>query len=50
MYHSVFGNSSLAAEVENHFSREYGTAIFVFLEAKIDVNKRIKEEIAENSF
>jgi len=44
-----FTTSSKIAEVSNPFAREYGTTIFLFTGAKIDVNKRLKAEIAEES-
>ena len=42
-----FQNSKLATSITNIYSREFGTTIFVFTGAKIDINKRIKEEIDE---
>lgn len=36
-----------ADSVTNRFARERGTAIFVFTGAKIDINQRIAEELAE---
>lgn len=42
-----FQNSKLASSITNIYSREFGTTIFVFTEAKIDINKRIKDEIDE---
>jgi Dolichyl-phosphate-mannose-protein mannosyltransferase len=41
-----FDTSVTADSVTNIFAREYGTAIFVFKKANIDVNKRIAKEIA----
>lgn len=43
-----FQNSKLAASITNTYAREFGTTIFVFEGAKIDINKRLKDEIAEN--
>ncbi len=40
-----FQNSILAASVTNNLAREFGTTIFVFTGAKIDVRERIKKEI-----
>lgn len=40
-----FQNSKLAASISNIYAREFGTAIFAFTGAKIDINKTIKEEI-----
>lgn len=43
-----FQNSTLAASITNPYAREYGTVIFVFTGAKIDIRERIKDEIDEN--
>lgn len=40
-----FDKSYFAGSVTNAFAREFGTAIFVFEKAKIDINQRIKKEI-----
>jgi len=42
-----FDTAFVAGKVTNSFAREYGTTIFVFKNAKIDINKRIQKEIAE---
>jgi|GEM_PF-1993250 len=42
-----FHSSARAGFIENRFAREYGTAIFLFIGAKVDINERIKSEIAE---
>ncbi|WP_027379843.1 glycosyltransferase family 39 protein [Chryseobacterium daeguense] len=42
-----FRNSKISDSVTNKFAREKGTTIFVFEGAKIDVNKRIQDEITE---
>ena len=42
-----FYASAKAGSIENRFAREYGTAIFLFIGAKIDINGRIETEIAE---
>jgi hypothetical protein len=42
---SFFDTSYIAGSVTNPFAREYGTTIFVFIKAKIDINIRIKKEI-----
>ena len=42
-----FDKSYLAGSITNKFSREYGTAIFVFEGAKIDIALRIKKEIED---
>lgn len=38
-----FESAKLADSVENPFSREYGTRIFAFTGARIDLNKKIEE-------
>lgn len=40
-----FHSALMADSVTNRFAREYGTTIFAFRGAKIDMNKRLKEEI-----
>lgn len=40
-----FKNSIMAGSITNPNAREFGTTIFVFTGAKIDINKRIKAEI-----
>ncbi len=40
-----FKNASIADSVTNFYAREYGTTIFAFTEATIDVNQRVLEEI-----
>ena len=42
-----FQNSKLATSITNIYSREFGTTVFVFTGAKIDINTRIKDEIDE---
>jgi len=42
-----FQNSILADSITNKYAREYGTAIFTFIGAKIDIRERIKDEINE---
>lgn len=42
-----FKSSILGGSITNPNSREYKTAIFVFSGAKIDINKRIEQEIEE---
>ncbi len=42
-----FQNSILADSITNKYAREYGTAIFAFTGAKIDIRERIKDEINE---
>ncbi|MFC6100552.1 glycosyltransferase family 39 protein [Olivibacter domesticus] len=43
-----FNSASATDSIINPFAREYGTTIFVFKGAKIDINKRIKKEINEH--
>jgi len=43
-----FQNSTLAASITNQYAREFGTGIFIFTGAKIDIKERIKNEINEN--
>ncbi len=42
-----FETSSIAGSITNKYSREFGTSIFAFIGSKIDINKRIKDEIDE---
>ena len=43
-----FFETAIAADsITNSFAREYGTVIFVFTGARIDINKRVKEEVDE---
>ena len=42
-----FENSFIADSLTNPYAREYGTTIFVFKNAKIDIRQRIKNEIAK---
>ncbi len=42
-----FDTSYTAGSINNSFAREYGTTIFVFKKAKIDISHRIKKEIDE---
>ncbi|ROI02632.1 glycosyl transferase [Chryseobacterium sp. G0240] len=42
-----FESGIFAGSVKNPFAREYGTAIFSFKGAKININKRIQDEINE---
>ena len=46
-----FQKSLVADSVTNKFAREFGTTIFVFTDAKIDIRKKLKEEIdAEKNY
>lgn len=40
-----FKTSAIAGSVTNKYAREYGTTIFAFTGATIDINKRFEEEI-----
>lgn len=42
-----FKSSAIAGEITNKNAREYKTTIFVFTEAKVNINKRIEQEIKE---
>jgi len=42
-----FQTSLVADSITNQFAREYGTSIFIFTGAKIDIRERIAKEIAE---
>lgn len=42
-----FESTTVSGSVTNKYSREYGTLIFSFVGSKIDINKRIKDEIKE---
>ena len=41
-----FQNATKADSVTNTYAREFGTTIFVFTTAKVDIRERIKQEIA----
>lgn len=45
-----FHHSIIADSVTNKYAREYGTTIFSFINAKIDINDRIKKEVEEENF
>ncbi|HLN94973.1 MAG TPA: glycosyltransferase family 39 protein [Flavobacterium sp.] len=45
-----FEQAVLADSITNSYAREFGTSVFVFTGARIDVRKRIKEEIEEVSW
>ena len=42
-----FQSSGYASQITNPYAREYKTSIFTFLNAKIDINKIIEQEIKE---
>jgi hypothetical protein len=42
-----FETSLVVGSITNKYSREFGTTIFAFVGSKIDINKRIKDEIDE---
>jgi len=43
-----FDTAYIAGAITDSLAREYGTTIFVFSKPKIDVNRRLKEEIEKN--
>jgi hypothetical protein len=42
-----FEKSYIGGTVTNTFAREFGTTIFVFEKALVDINQRLKKEIEE---
>ncbi|GAA4132731.1 hypothetical protein GCM10022250_25840 [Flavobacterium chungbukense] len=42
-----FEKAFIGGQITNQYAREYGTTIFVFTNAKIDINKRLEQEIKE---
>jgi len=44
---AFFQNSTIAGSITNPYAREFGTTIFSFTGAKIDIRQRIKNEIDE---
>lgn len=42
-----FETALIAGSITNKYAREFGTSIFVFTGAKIDIRNRIKDEISE---
>ncbi|WP_029273374.1 glycosyltransferase family 39 protein [Flavobacterium sp. KJJ] len=42
-----FKTAKISGEITDKFAREYKTTIFVFTDAKININKRIEQEIKE---
>lgn len=42
-----FQQSTIAGSITNMYAREFGTTIFVFTGAKVDIRERIKKEISE---
>jgi hypothetical protein len=42
-----FITSTISDSITNHFAREYGTTIFTFTGARVDVTERIKNEIKQ---
>jgi len=45
-----FQKAFQSGSVDNPYSREYGTAIFSFINANVDINKRIEKEIEDSRF
>ena len=44
-----FESSSIMDSITNKYSREFGTTIFIFEGSKVDINKRIQEELHEKN-
>jgi len=42
-----FETSTIAGSITNKYSREFRTTIFAFIGSKVDINKRVKDEIDE---
>lgn len=42
-----FETATIGGQITNKYAREYRTTIFVFTNAKIDINKRLEQEIKE---
>lgn len=42
-----FETATIGGQITNQYAREYGARIFVFTNAKIDINKRLEQEINE---
>ncbi len=42
-----FESAAIGGRIDNQFAREYGTTFFVFTNAKININKRLEQEINE---
>jgi hypothetical protein len=40
-----FNTAKISGEITNQYAREYGTTIFVFTDAKVNIKKRIESEI-----
>jgi hypothetical protein len=40
-----FNSAEISGKITNQYAREYGTTIFVFTDAKVNINKRIESEI-----
>jgi hypothetical protein len=43
----LFATGYAADSVGNRYAREWGTTVFIFREARIDINARLENEIAE---
>ncbi|OIV42065.1 glycosyltransferase family 39 protein [Flavobacterium johnsoniae] len=42
-----FESAFIAGKIKNKYAREHGTTIFVFTNAKVNINKRLEQEINE---
>ncbi|WP_337968736.1 glycosyltransferase family 39 protein [uncultured Flavobacterium sp.] len=40
-----FKNAKISSEITNQYAREYGTTIYVFTDAKVNIKKRLESEI-----
>ena len=40
-----FDTAFISGSITDSLAREYGTTVFVFIKAKVDINKRIQKEI-----
>lgn len=47
---NYFEKAYKAGMVTNTFAREFGTTIFVFEKARVDINERIKKEIRHKKY
>ena len=43
----LFATGYAADSVTNPYAREWGTTVFIFRDARIDINARVAKEIAE---
>lgn len=43
----LFRKSIISASVTNKYAREYGTTVFCFIQANVNINERIRKEVQE---